>query len=300
MSKLTIEQQLLNRKLTKVGSLLNKVENLGEPLSSLIIKCSDDRGVQRNGGKLGSRFAPEAIISELSKFELHENKKNISIVEVSSPEHYKKDFSSAQGIQSNKIKQIISRGSPRVVQIGGGHDHIYPLLKAIDGIDKDLLILNIDAHLDTRTDALFHSGTPFRQFSLEAKSKFNLVQLGVRKETNHRTNYIKLNRGMMSFHAFHNEKDYLSILDFISPLITKNTKIVLSLDFDGIDGGDFGAVSATNPYGTPFYLVNSLVNKLKNRIDYFGLYELNPLFDNATNLCAKRAAWLIYQYLLGV
>jgi formiminoglutamase len=298
MSKLTIEQQLLNRKLNKVGSILKNLENLEEPLSSLIIKCSDDSGVQRNGGKLGSRFAPQAIISELSKFELHDNRDNISITEVSSPGNYKKDFSSAQKIQSSKIKQIISKIPPRVVQIGGGHDHIYPLLKAIDGSKEDLLILNIDAHLDTRTDALPHSGTPFRQFSIEAKSTFNLVQLGVRKETNHKTNYIKLNKGMMRFHAFNNEKDYSSILDLISSLISQNTKVVLSLDCDGIDGSDFGAVSATNPHGTPFYLINNLVNKLKHRIDYFGLYELNPLFDNITNLCAKRAAWLVYQYLL--
>ena len=102
----------------------------------------------------------------------------------------------------------------------------------------------------------------------------------------------------MSFHPFYNQEDYSDILKLIKSKIKDDTILIFSLDCDGIDGGEFGAVSATNPFGTPFSLVNNLVIELRNRINYFGVYELNPLFDNVTNLCAKRIAWLMYQYLL--
>ena len=102
----------------------------------------------------------------------------------------------------------------------------------------------------------------------------------------------------MSFHPFYTDEDYDSIISTIKSKVKDDTILIVSLDCDGIDGGEFGAVSATNPFGTPFRLVNKLVLELRNRANYFGIYELNPLFDNTTNLCAKRIAWLMYQYLL--
>jgi formiminoglutamase len=60
-------------------------------------------------------------------------------------------------ISSNYIEQ-------NIIHLGGGHDHVYPLLKAIETKYKKIIILNIDPHCDTRESEHNHSGTPFRQF----------------------------------------------------------------------------------------------------------------------------------------
>ena len=189
MSKVTIKKQLLERKNDKICSILKTEDHSKNTATSLIIKSPDDTGVQRNGGKLGARFAPSAIISEFSKLELHSNKHSFLVQEASSKQ-YASEFAQAQLRESIKIEELLSLGKSKVVQLGGGHDHIYPLLRAIDKkYNSNLLIINIDAHLDTRTDTLHHSGTPFRQFSEGASSTFEILQLGVRKETNNKKNY---------------------------------------------------------------------------------------------------------------
>ena len=59
----------------------------------------------------------------------------------------------------------------KIFHLGGGHDHIYPLLMSLEKTQnyKHLKVLNLDAHLDTRTDEFAHSGTPFRQFAEATK-----------------------------------------------------------------------------------------------------------------------------------
>ena len=74
------------------------------------------------------------------------------------------------------------------MQLGGGHDHIFPLLKSIHETmpNKSLNIINLDAHLDTRKDASPHSGIYLDNFLDSPKKQFNLHQICIQKESNKR------------------------------------------------------------------------------------------------------------------
>ena len=49
---------------------------------------------------------------------------------------------------------------------------------------KIILIINFDAHCDTRVDDRSHSGTPFRDFDGVAKKPFHLIQIGIHEYAN--------------------------------------------------------------------------------------------------------------------
>ena len=266
----------------------------------IVLTSSSDQGVQRNGGKLGARFAPKCILNELGKLEVHEfTPKKIFIKEVCKKFE---NFNQSQIHQIEMIKTYITNSRNKILHLGGGHDHIYPFLLNLSSFDniQKLLILNIDAHLDTRTDKFPHSGTPFRQFAQNSKKPSTIIQLGVHKETNHQSNYEKLESTSMTTEEFFNLEDLAHIKRKILSIYDTDTLIVLSIDCDGIDLNHLSAVSAPNPYGTPFELVLKLIHFLsveKNICHHMGLYELNPIFDHVNNLSARKAAWLAYKFL---
>ena len=61
-----ITQVLRARSLSKYKKSFSKSYIAGSPI---IFTSSCDKGVQRNGGRLGARFAPKCILNELGKFE---------------------------------------------------------------------------------------------------------------------------------------------------------------------------------------------------------------------------------------
>ena len=86
-----------------------------------------------------------------------------------------------------------------LIHLGGGHDHIYPLLRALSAQNDRITVINIDAHLDTRTDDLPHSGTPFRQFARERgcnKVNFDPIRDPI-PFSNASNNFRPLERGQM-------------------------------------------------------------------------------------------------------
>jgi formiminoglutamase len=296
-----INLQLKERHISKMASLYKFSQETMDTIGHQVITSSDDTGVQRNGGKLGSRFAPKTILNELGKLEVPDNPLPILVNEVT-PKRHKKSFVNSQIYQTEKIKDLLSRKLNSIVHIGGGHDHILPLLNAIDQSrnKKKILVVNIDAHTDTRIDKLPHSGTPFRQFGESSKNKFELIQLGVRRPTNNERNFDPISNTEMHCLPFFEEDDLVRATELINKLNDKNTELVLSIDCDGIDLRDIPAVSAPNPFGTPFPLLLRLLSILRPSFNILGVYELNPLLDNHSNNSSKKVAWIINDFLLGV
>ena len=240
---------------------------------------------------------------ELGKYERPQERVPTRIIEVW-PTDKQSNFEELQLTQAKNIEKCMAQTGKKVIHVGGGHDHIFSFLKAIEKTEsnKKMIIINIDAHTDTRTDLLPHSGTPFRQFADTATNDFDLIQLGVRPASNNQKNYSPLNKGQMHCLPFYNHQDLISLERKITALKDKEKEniIILSLDCDGVDLKDIPAVSAPNPYGTPFILMNNLVSRLKDECKYFGVYELNPLVDTHSNTSSKKVAWFLYNYLFGI
>ena len=140
------------------------------------LESRSDQGVIINGGRRGSEFGPEAIYNVFSKFASHYALSNTDneITRYSfKPRTSIAEFAQSQLYDAQAFFPFLEN-TKAAIHLGGGHDHIYGLLKALNRVYPHITVINIDPHLDTRTDSIHHSGTPFRQFAKECKGDFLL------------------------------------------------------------------------------------------------------------------------------
>ena len=303
MSSLIINSTIKKQLASRSSSLsLNTFTNDENP-QVLILTSPSDIGLIRNGGKLGACFGPKVILNELKKFQYHSHSlRAVKVIEVTNNKIEENDFTESQKEQSKKLEKEIKASSCPIIHLGGGHDHIYPLLKSLKVREKKINIINLDAHLDTRVDKAAHSGTPFRQFDeIAEKDTFKLHQLGIHQETNAKENFKPLQNGTMIIQ----EEDVISFSDskiekLFSKIIEQGSDWIniLSIDLDGLDSIEFQSCSAINPRGFRFDQLNKIIQCYESQIKHsgiYGMYEYNPLFDSTGNRDGRKIAWSINQ-----
>ena len=273
----------------------------------IILQSPFDFGVIRNGGRRGTKYAPEAILASLYKLTNIEDY-SISLKPPLYPpeKDLLSEFDYFQNIEMEHFKKCIIQSPESLVHLGGGHDHIYPLLLSLLSrlfqSSKKIVILNIDAHLDTRNDSINHSGTPFRQIHhhLNKNSKdFVIYQYGIHTYANHETSF----EDMENMKVIYYEN---SIQGKLSENLKKHQEagdfLFLSLDCDGLDGSFMSAVSAPNHNGLSKQEFNII---LENCLDYwsstgtprlYGIYEYNPLYDDNAGTSARYLASTIHRF----
>ena len=275
---------------------------------ALIMKSPSDVGVRRNKGRNGSRFAPEAIENTIKKMNNHLPYQAIASFKVSSQEEELSAYEEAIRASSQRIQELISSPRKRIIHLGGGHDHALPLLRAMDnGAAENILIVNFDAHCDTRIDDISHSGTPFRDFDKEAKKPFHLMQIGIHDFANSPETLSPLERNSESIiytkdlpsiargQAF---KD--AVLASCPFPVNEKTDLFISVDCDAISSSVMSAVSAVNHDGIDPGQLLAWVQELKElacRQKVLGLYEYNPVFEDLSQKGARYLAGLIYRFL---
>ena len=296
-----IDMQLANRSSDK----FKFEEGLTSSNKNSILSSQSDLGVIRNGGRRGANFGPQAIISAITKMTSH-TKGPISHLQIRNGSS-KLNFSEQQSEDVLKIDKVFKDStSKNYWHLGGGHDHIYPLLKSISKTHKKICVINIDAHLDTRNDELFHSGTPFRQFSNEFEGDFLLYQLGIHKFANTKENYKELKNGEMKIYSTlqiqKESSNFMNMNSFLEKevLIPEDHICILSLDCDAVDSTTMEAVSAVNHDGLSLQSVKSIFSwyfSLRQKKNFIGIYEYNPIFDNLSNKGSRAIASLIEPFL---
>ncbi len=282
------------RKSEKIQKLIQEIPS--EKASTLkagkvILKSSTDTGVMRNLGRNGSKYGPKAIIHQFSQMSFQQETE-IYLSEVSNQELEKENFNLSQERESQLIQKFASK---EILHLGGGHDHVYPLLKAIDSLGKKIIILNIDAHCDTRQSTHSHSGTGFRQFLNEAKNKTLLYQFGVHFFANSPST-LNIDKEKMKIYSFE-EKDNLDLIlkDIELQVREQEAYFFLSLDADALCSSIMEGVSAINHEGLSLEEVKRIFRWYKNlnSSKSVGIYEYNPLFDPTTK-GARALARLIH------
>lgn len=278
---------------------------------TLIFLSSSDVGVMRNNGRNGSRYAPRAIINQVQKFNNHLDSKNKALlIEVTNQLKEQKDFKLARLEMVDLIKDQLTTPS-KYIHLGGGHDQIYPLLKAIDESSEfdNIVILNIDAHCDTRIDSNPNSGTPFRDFDSNGVKQFHLIQFGLQEFANSKSTLTKLQRGseekLFIDDISETSKGFTispaGIFDQVPFKLTERTAVVFSLDCDGIDGSNMKAVSAVNPKGIPSDYVSKILqyfyNTFSTQKKFYGFYEFNPVYEDMSLYSTKVVSSIIYKIL---
>tara|TARA_Y100000780_G_scaffold232595_1_gene268857 strand:- start:159754 stop:160647 length:894 start_codon:yes stop_codon:yes gene_type:complete len=277
-----------------------------ESAECLILKSESDVGVRRNLGRNGARFAPKAIENTFKKLNHHLDVKSFLSKTVAYQNEELADYDQAIQKSSDRIKEALSYGqNKKLIHLGGGHDHAYPLLKALDS--NNILIINFDAHCDTRIDNIKHSGTPFRNFDEESKNKFHLVQVGIHDYANNKATLSELKNNSEKIIYTEELTKLKSPLDLVDQIfescpfeINKDTKLFISIDSDAISSSVMEAVSAVNHDGIDPKELLAWVEALKDfpcETKVLGIYEYNPIFENLSQKGARYLAGLIYKFL---
>lgn len=272
------------------------------PGDTLILCAPSDHGVQRNGGRSGARWAPQAILNVFSKLTPRRGTPQfMRVIEVS---HQNEESISYEAAFSEQAKRIRPLTHHPIVHLGGGHDHVLALLSALD--DRPLCVINIDAHLDTRVDPEPHSGNPFRQFSQTARHVFSLHQIGIHPFANSASTQSPLPNGKMYTLLKADCQDAAHLRAFLARLeseLTQDTRVVFSLDCDALKASDVEAVSAPNHDGLSLDLVLQLVKfyrdlcRTRGQNPIWGVYEFNPVYDTVSSRSARAIAGLVYEMI---
>ena len=279
----------------------------------VILSASSDLGVVINGGRRGTSFGPKAIINQLCKLQDH-LEGSIFHGELADRDSEAKNFFGHQESIKAKIVQTLLKGPAPLVHLGGGHDHILPLLKALHQVEAhtqhQLAIINLDPHLDTRVDAIAHSGNPFRNFAQSCTETCRLWQIGTQDFANSSENYLGMEKLAMTSITMSTviEEGFLAqakwwkmlIEDLSTFCLRAPTTLVLSLDADSIESSSMQGVSAPGPMGFSLREILHMIEDLKTLPTdrkVFGIYEYNPLYDNVSGTGARALAQLMYQFL---
>lgn len=252
----------------------------------LLYASPKDHGVRLNFGRPGSRFAPKVLYNLLKKMPKLEGRK----LALSEDENSVKDF-----LHQKKI-----------IHLGGGHDHAFTLLTFLEKLkEKNILIINIDAHLDTRIDDIKHSGTPFRDFDSFTKKNVTLIQYGIHDYSNTsstKTELSHIKQHIIPFHLIKKHSNHFTEFpyDLLSPFFIKeDTVVFISLDCDAIDSSIMRAVSAVNYEGFPLHHIRSLIELVQGTVNnpVLGIYEYNPVYDDLASTGGRAIASLMYDFI---
>ena len=271
----------------------------------LFLKSSTDIGVQRNGGRNGARLAPQSFLSYFKKLNKKPSLENLKFlaVEVASEADELNDFHSSQKLEATRIATALaSSPTAGICHLGGGHDHVYPLLTALGETYKKIIVINIDAHADTRTDTEFHSGTPFRQFATEYAGDFSLYQVGLLEFANSASTLSPLPRGMSKIlwkHELNMPEKMQAFFLEIKNKIDTDTVVVFSLDADALNGAEMPGVSAVNGDGLSRAELSQLW-RLYQSLGFshrpvLGFYELNPVYDTLSMMSMRTLATFLFE-----
>ena len=300
-----ISQQLSKRHEDRNKDLFTLKPN-DKSMGPIFLLSSSDIGVIRNGGRQGAFMGPKVIMAELKKFQKSSaNVKSFTEHEVSFMELELKEFKKGQKREEEQIKKHLPiQQTHPIIHIGGGHDHIFPFLTALEDKypNSKLNIINIDAHLDTRDDQEAHSGTPFRQFFEKSKKGHHLHQIGIQSESNPLGNFKELNNVKMQIHQLEKIEENSKLISIFQESLSQqpDTLNILSFDVDALHSKDFSSCSAVNPNGFSDSQMNQIFSTYKKNINHpqiIGIYEYNPLYDDLSNRDGKKLAWKIQQSL---
>lgn len=294
----------------QISSCIDFEGKIKKEHNHIIFYSPSDVGVMRNNGRNGARYAPKAILNRLAKLNNHLNEKDRIIVkEVTNQNIELRNFEQARASSIANFSHLYSTATK--IHLGGGHDQIYPLLKAIEQNEniKNIIILNIDAHCDTRINASPNSGTPFRDFDSECVKPFHIIQYGLQKYSNSISTLTSLENGSEEKHFIDTirkrtenfSKGDKNLFGNVPFEITEETAVIFSLDCDGIDGSNMTAVSAVNPDGLPSQYVLGIAKQLNESfpraVKFYGFYEFNPVYENESLYSTKVIASILYEIL---
>lgn len=297
----------------RLGSFFRQVELKSIPKSKknrpiVLMGHPDDQGVSLNNGRPGSAQAPQMIRGQL--FKLSPGQGPLPpLYDIGDSRSNSTSLAKRQTEIMDHLMELYSF-EPRVICLGGGHDHAYvdvgAWLKSHIQSTKQApkkyrpLVVNIDAHLDMRP--LINgptSGTPFYQLLEEFNGEFDLLAVGIQSFSSSQQHlaYAKSKKAKVKMFL-----DCVGKLDKIFQVEAKKKRSVfISVDIDCFSASYAPGCSAPTTIGLDAAEFLVAMSRFVKKIDAsgFGIYEVNPKFD-LDNRTTRLAAQLIHGYITHV
>lgn len=267
----------------------------------VVVGYPDDRGVDRNGGRLGAADAPELVRKFLYAMtpDPLTAPKELRIWDLGDLKSWSLGLAEAHA-EARKMIATLRKTGARIITLGGGHDWAYP-----DLVDFPDRILNLDAHLDMRpvtsdSEASSHSGTPFRKILNQKNDGSRMGVLGLQRHCNARS-HLEFAKSLRVTTLFLDEMP--SELDAQWRLVKDRFSIssgggtfALSVDMDAFAQASAPGVSAPQSFGLNPAIALRFLREVGTNVRQIGIYELNPRFDR-DHETARLAAKLLYEFL---
>jgi agmatinase len=243
----------------------------------------------------GADKGPAAIIEASPYLELYD-------IETDS-EVYKKGIFTAKPIRSTSSSALIKkteeavtrylRDDKLVVALGGEHSVSIGVIKSYAKHYKDLSILHLDAHADSRSS---YEGTPYSHACVIARVREfteNIVSVGIRSmDVSERPGVD--NKKMFFAHKIHDSDKWIQNA---ARLLTGS--VYITIDLDVFDTGIMPSTGTPEPGGLGWYQVMKLlyaVSKSK-RIVGFDVVELCPSDSKAPDFLAAKLIYTLLSYI---
>lgn len=263
-----------------------------------VIGYPDDRGIQANGGRVGAKDGPTGIRQTLYKLVAPDGFKNkISDVgDFAAPSELAQD----QVLVIQALDQLNTNGN-KILSLGGGHDWAFCDVSSFISVElkknRHPLVINIDAHLDVRSDTNgVNSGTPFFKLIEKFPKQFDLVQIGIQPQCNSKK-HLDYARSHSVEVIMKDDVEERGIATIIDDIVKQHQQqpVFLSLDIDAITASEAPGCSQSWPGGLSFNSVKYILSQM-NRFaawNHLGIYEVAPALDvqNITQKCAALAAY---------
>ena len=256
----------------------------------VLIGCPQDEGVRRNSGRVGAEAAPDEVRRCLYRLVAPKSMRlfdlgNTTILQTLEDTH----------AAHRRVVEHLLRDGKRVISLGGGNDIAYPDCAALSAVDgTDILVLNVDAHLDVRESPQRHSGTPYRQLLTEGLIKpRNFHETVFQPFAVAEAHLAYLNGLGAQTYSLRNVLTEGVGLFYRALIYQAEAKSIFwGIDMDAVSASDAPGVSAPNATGLSGddLLTIAQIAGYDRRSRVFEVSEVNPKFDIDQRTCRLAAA----------
>jgi agmatinase len=243
----------------------------------------------------GADKGPEAIIEASGYLELYD-------IETHS-EVFRKGIFTAKPIRSASSSSLLRKtysevfrylgDNKLVVTLGGEHSVSVGVVKAYAERYKDLSVLHLDAHADSRDS---YEGSRYNHACVMARVREftkNIVSVGIRSMDASERSAVGDER-MFFAHEIHGSSEWMAK---VIPLLTDT--VYITIDLDVFDPGIMPSTGTPEPGGLDWYQVTKLlylVSKSKQIVG-FDVVELCPSSSKAPDFLAAKLIYTLFSYI---
>jgi len=246
----------------------------------------------------GADKGPQAIIEASANMELYDIETDSQV--------YKKGIFTDKAIKQQtspedmidavrkKVAGYIKKGKFTVV-VGGEHSVSIGSVKAYVENNKDVTVLQLDAHCDLRDE---YNGSKYNHGCVMARVRelAPIVQVGIRSMDSSEKQF--MNRNNVFF-----AKDIYNNRDWISKVVAKlSDKVYITIDMDVFDPSVMPSTGTPEPGGLLWYDVLAMLKTVcdKKSVVGFDVVELCPNDSNkAPDFLAAKLIYKLLSYKFG-